>query len=71
MLSAGLITGFVLDEFRVDDSYAMTSKYREDLTVALALGNLSAIVRASHVRSQSVLRAACRVRRSVYQTQRR
>ena len=37
MLGAGLITGFVLDEFILDEADAVTREYSQDLTVAFTL----------------------------------
>jgi hypothetical protein len=38
-LGAGLITGFVLEEFVVEDTDTVTREYNHDLAVTLALGD--------------------------------
>src|SRR5262249_28627544 len=43
MLGAGLITGFVRDEFILDEADAVTREYSQNFTVAFSLRNHGAI----------------------------
>jgi hypothetical protein len=66
MLGLRLITGVVLDEFIVDEAYAVTREYSQDLTVAFTLRNHGAItLSSSRIRLSAMAKSAkapCRCR---------